>query len=320
MSGFKTDDISEFMTFSQFAKILRPYYGQDKSQYEFVIELFDNILDDYNEAAKDNTPEQIKLQSYNPLNNPDNFQTDTISRYYSGDRISPDTYSQMLKYRNVSKFEIFMEKPDNPTEETDKSLIASISELCADVTEDNYYKKYADLFFEIIERGAKEHKRTSGRKKKIAFPKSTSADTMKTLEDKVTTAAVAISKSIKAESLPNDPGIAYCIKDKIKHNHNLRRKLENDLAYFDIVNAAFCSAAENGGKPPVFICECVHTHYLKLKNKFGLNEEEIVNNMKVYFSSLALILPDSDEARIIVSYFTQLCEVFDAPARQNDKI
>ena len=315
MSGFKTDDISEFMTFSQFAKILRPYYGQNKNQDEFVIELFDNILDDYNEAAKDNTPEQIKLQSYNPLKNPDNFQADTISRYYSGDRISPDTYSQMLKYRNVSKFQTFMEKPDNPTEETDKSLIASISDFYSDVTEDNYCEKYAELFCEIIERGAKEHKKTPGRKKKIKYPTSTSADTMQTLEEKVSAAAFAISKSIKAESLPNDPGIAYCIKDKIKHNHNLRRKLENDLAYFDIVNAAFCSAAENGGKPPAFICECVHTHYLKLKNKFGLNEEEIVNNMKVYFSSLALISPDSDEARIIVSYFIQLCEVFDAPAR-----
>ena len=42
--------------------------------------------------------------------------------------------------------------------------------------------------------------------------------------------------------------------------------------------------------------------------------------MKIYFSSLALISPDSDEARIIVSYFIQLCEVFDAPARQNDKV
>ena len=261
MSGFKTDDISDFMTFSQFAKILRPYYGQNKNQDEFVIELFDSILDDYNEDVKDNTPEQTKLQSYNPLRNPDNFQADTISRYFKGDRISPDTYTKILKYRNVSKFQTFMEKPDNPTEETDKSLIASISDLYADVTEDNYCEKYAELFFEIIERGAKEHKKTSGRKKKIRYPKSTSADTMETLEEKVSTAAVAISKSIKAESLPNDPDIAYCIKDKVKNNHNLRRNLENDLAYFDIVNAAFCSAAENGGKPPAFICECVHSHY-----------------------------------------------------------
>jgi len=320
MSGFKTDDISEFITFSKFAKILRPFYGQNKNQDEFVIELFDNILDDYNENAKGNTLEHNKLQSYNPLKNTDKFQSDTISRYFKGVRISPDTYSQMLKYRNVSKFQTFMEKPDNPTEETDKTLVDSISAIYEDVTEDNYFKKYAELFCEIIERGAKDHKKASGRKKKIRYPKSTSADTMETLEEKISAAAIAISKSIKAESLPNDPGIAYCIKDKIKRDHNLRRNIENDLAYFDVVNSAFSSAAENGGKPPAFICECVHKHYLKLKEKFGLNEEEIVKNMEIYFAPFALIQPDSDVARIIVSYFIQLCEVFDAPARQNDKV
>ena len=90
--------------------------------------------------------------------------------------------------------------------------------------------------------------------------------------------------------------------------------IENDLIYFDIVNKAFVSAAENGGKPPAFICQCIHNQYLRLKEKY-FTEKEIVDNMQNYFAPIALIQPNSPEARIIVSYFIQLCEVFDAPAR-----
>ncbi len=70
------------MTFQQFAKTLRPYYGENRSQDEFVVLLFDNILDIYNENAKGNSPAHIKFRSYNPLKNYDKFQSDTISRYY----------------------------------------------------------------------------------------------------------------------------------------------------------------------------------------------------------------------------------------------
>ena len=318
VNGFKTDDISEFMTFSRFAKTLRPYYGQNDNQDDFVIKLFDNVLDDYNEKAKGNSEEHNKIQSYNPFRDTDNFQSDTIARYFKGTRISPDTYKKMLSYRNQDKFKSFMEKPENPTEENDESLISQISEIYPDANEDNYCEKYAELFCKIIERGAKEPKKQAGRKKKIHYPKETNAQSMETLEEKITAAASAISKSIKAENLPDNPNIAFCIRDKIKHDHNLRRTIESDLAYFNIVNKAFCSAAENGGKPSAFIRDCVHNHYLKLRTKKDLSEEDIVKNMRVYFAPLALIPPDSDEARIIVSYFIQLCEVFDAPTRQND--
>ncbi len=320
MNGFESDGISEFITFSQFAKILRPYYGQNSNQDEFVLKLFDNILDDFNEECKRNTPKQRRIRSYNPLQDIDNYQPDTISRYYTGTRISPDTYSEMLSFRNKDKFKAFMKKPENPSEETDNSLKNAISDIYADVTEDNYCSKYAELFCEIIERGAKEPKKKAGRKKKIHYPEATNADLMETLEERVTNAAISISKSISAETLPKDPDIAYCIKDKIKHDPNLRRTIQNDLVYFDVVNTAFCTAAENGGKPPAFIRECVHKHYLKLRQKKNITEEEIVKGMKTYFAPLALISPDSDVARIIVAYFIQLCEVFDAPAGQNSKI
>lgn len=324
MSGFKTDGISDFITFSQLANILRPYYGANKNQDDFVILLFDNILDDYNKSAKDNSEEHNKLQSYNPLKNPDSFQSDTLARYYSGTRISPDTYGKITKYINKDKFIAFMKRPENPTEEVDRGLTEAIRQFAPDATEENYCEKYADLFEQIIHKGALEPKHRAGRKKKIHYPKDTSANSMENLEEAINKAALAIAKSIKAESLPDIPDIAYCIKDKIKHNANLRRKLEGDLAYFETVNKAFCIASEQGGKPPAFIRECVNRQYLKLKDKKSLTEEDIVNQMKIFFAPFALLNPadetNSDVLRIIVSYFVQLCEVFDAPSRQNDKI
>lgn len=314
MSGFKTDDISEFITFSQFAKILRPYYGANKNQDEFVLLLFDNILDDYNANAKDNTKEHNELGSYNLFRNPDTFKSDTLARYYSGTRISPDSYGSIVKYINKGKFSDFMEKPENPTEENDRGLSEAIKQFCPDTTKENYCDKYAELFEGIIQRGATEPKHHAGRKKKIHYPQSTSANSMENLEESINKAALAIATSLKSENLPEPPDIAYCISDKIKHNPNLRRKIEGDLAYFNIANNAFCNASEKIGKPSDFICDCVHRHYLKLREK-KLSEEEIVNQMKIYFSPFALISPDSDVARIIVSYFIQLCEVFDAPSR-----
>ena len=302
------------MTFQQFAKTLRPYYGENRSQDEFVVLLFDNILDIYNENAKGNSPAHIKFRSYNPLKNYDKFQSDTISRYYKGNRISPDTYSQMLKYLNTDNFVSFMEKPSNPTPEMDGDLVESIKEFSPDVSDENYPEKYAELFVNMIQKGAKEPKKQSGRKKKIHYPKDTSASSMEILEDKITAAGNLISKRIKAENLPEPPNITYCIKEKIKNDNHLMRCIENDLIYFDIVNKAFVSAAENGGKPPAFICQCIHNQYLRLKEKY-FTEKEIVDNMQNYFAPIALIQPNSPEARIIVSYFILLCEVFDAPAR-----
>ena len=302
------------MTFQQFAKTLRPYYGENRSQDEFVVLLFDNILDIYNENAKGNSPAHIKFRSYNPLKNYDKFQSDTISRYYKGNRISPDTYSQMLKYLNTDNFVSFMEKPSNPTPEMDGDLVESIKEFSPDVSDENYPEKYAELFVNMIQKGAKEPKKKKKKKKKIHYPKDTSASSMEILEDKITAAGNLISKRIKAENLPEPPNITYCIKEKIKNDNHLMRCIENDLIYFDIVNKAFVSAAENGGKPPAFICQCIHNQYLRLKEKY-FTEKEIVDNMQNYFAPIALIQPNSPEARIIVSYFIQLCEVFDAPAR-----
>ena len=314
MSGFKTDGISGFMTFSQFAKILRPFYGANDNQDFFVIKLFDNILDDYNDTAKDNSSAHQESQSYNPFKNTDRFQADTIARYFKGTPISPDTYKEILKYVNKGKFEQFMQKPENPTEEAEQSLVASIKEIYPDTTPDNYCGKYAELFFEIIDRGSKAPKGRSGRKKKIHYPKTTNAYNMELLEEKIASAAVAIAKTLNEENLPEDPHIAYCINEKIKKDHNLRRKIENDLVYFGIVNKAFQSAAENHGKPPLFICNCIHNHYLKSR-EIKNDEAAIVEDMKTYIASMALIDADSDVARIIVSYFIQLCEVFDAPSR-----
>lgn len=314
MSGFKTDDILSFMTFSQLARLLRPYYGENENQDDFVIKLFDNVLDDYAESAK-NTPEQKESESYNPFRNTSNFQSDTIAGYYSGTRISPDTYRDMLKYLNQNKFADFLHRPENPTEEMDRDLVSAIKEIYPDATEENYYDKYAEIFARIIQQGAKEPKHQAGRKKKIHYPKDTSAETMETLEERISRAAFAVSRGIKAESIPDPPEIAYCVKDKIRLDNNLRRKIEGDLVFFDLVNRAFCSAEERTGKPSAFICSCVHNHYLKLRARKDFSEEDIVKNMEIYFASFALIKPDSDEARIIVSYFVQLCEVFDAPSR-----
>ena len=199
------------MTFQQFAKTLRPYYGENRSQDEFVVLLFDNILDIYNENAKGNSPAHIKFRSYNPLKNYDKFQSDTISRYYKGNRISPDTYSQMLKYLNTDNFVSFMEKPSNPTPEMDGDLVESIKEFSPDVSDENYPEKYAELFVNMIQKGAKEPKKQSGRKKKIHYPKDTSASSMEILEDKITAAGNLISIRIKAENLPEPPIITYCI-------------------------------------------------------------------------------------------------------------
>lgn len=304
--------VFEIMDFSEFANILRPYYGQNDTKYEFVMKLFDSILDDYNESAKDNEGWQNKEKSYNPLYK---IGTDTVTRYFNGIRISPDTYKEMLKYLNMQKFTSFMENPVNPTDEMDSDLSAALKHLYPDINEENYCEKYADLFMKIIQKGAREPKSAGGRNKIIHYPEETSASTMEDLESTIYKTALLISKKIKEPSLPEDPKIAVCVAQKITKNHHLRRTVESDLIYFDVVNDAFCEAGKNEGKPAAFICSSVHRYYEKLKAQ-KYSEEDIVKNMQKYFSIFALTSDAESEAlRIIVSYFIQLCEVFDAPSR-----
>ena len=136
---------------------------------------------------------------------------------------------------------------------------------------------------------------------------------MDDLEERIIKVVNAVSKSINAEKDPDDPKIVPLICKKVKKNYGLRKQILNDLLYFDVIKNAFCAAQENGGKPNSFICNSVHLKYLKLKEKTN-DEEEIFKGMEVYFASFAGVEPYCEEVHAIVSYFVQLCEVFDAPA------
>ena len=312
MNKYKTDDIKCNITFSEFAKILRPYYGANDNQDSFVIKLFDNIIEDYVPEHKNNTKAQNKFMTYNPLVY-ENLSSDTIARYFKGNKISADTYKKMLPMLNKEKFINFMQHCNNRTDENDETLANAIKEIFPDSTVENYPEKYTELFYQIITRGASELKKKAGRKTEYHYPKETSADLMDLLESSIDEVALKISKSIKADELPPQPNITYEIKEKIRKNNNLRRNIQNDLIYFD-VNDAFAKARENGGKPFDFIRKSVNRKYLKLKAA-NFSEEDIVKNMETYFASFLVENPESDVLRILVSYFIQMCEVFDAPTR-----
>ena len=315
MNGQEADEISSLPTFSELAKVLRKYYNTNTNQDEFVTRLFDNILDCFDESYKENTEEQKKFCSYNPLRNTNRFSSDTLARYFSDKPIAKETYREMTKYLNHDNFATFIEKKiENSTDEADRDLVSFIKKYCPDADEDNYSEKYADVFEKIIQTGANATKQKAGRKAKIAYPEDTNASSMELLEDRINKAALAISKSIKAETVSPNPNITYCIRDKIKRNSYLCNRIESNLVYFNVVNEAFCSAAEKGGLPPTFIRKSVRRQYEKLKAK-KLDTEAIINGMSIYFASFALLSQDAPEIEIIVSYFIQLCEVFDAPTR-----
>ena len=112
------------MSFSNFAQMLYPYYGDGKSIPEFVIELIENIVDS-------ETAENIS----------DTYGDDSLEQWYRGKPISKGKASKILSCLNKSRFEKYINA---------RSLsIDSQGELCKDLFELRKKKMKIDLLEKV---------------------------------------------------------------------------------------------------------------------------------------------------------------------------
>ncbi len=145
------------MTFSLFAKILKNFYNKKATNGTFVLNLFDESLEDVSEEDEELVLETNGCLSYNPIRS-----EDTARKYYDGSRkISRQNFSTIEKHFERNKFFEFLENNILNTDDNFRHLCLKLKSFGIESNENNIKEKCADIFDEIIATADKEYRRPS---------------------------------------------------------------------------------------------------------------------------------------------------------------
>ena len=145
------------MTFSLFAKILKNFYNKKATNGTFVLNLFDESLEDVSEEDEELVLETNGCLSYNPIRS-----EDTARKYYDGSRkISRQNFSTIEKHFERNKFFEFLENNILNTDDNFRHLCLKLKSFGIESNENNIKEKCADIFDEIIATADKDYRKPS---------------------------------------------------------------------------------------------------------------------------------------------------------------
>ena len=130
------------MTFSDFAKILYPFCGGGSKTPDFVISLFDNIME---EPSNDDDIEKAENDEYNPFRT---LGISTLEKIFSGSRtLSKTKVRDVLSHLDKEKFEVYI---NELTLDSISLLKESLQSSGHNITDNQTPATCADIFVSIL--------------------------------------------------------------------------------------------------------------------------------------------------------------------------
>lgn len=281
--------------FADFINRLDAVLIKDTSGVDFMIEFVDHAL-------KNGTKNPLKSKSKS-----------NEARYLNGEKLSKPK-AQIIKdnfdRKKLNNYlnDIF-ENGDN--EDNVNDLCEEFFPNDQNVTFQNLSDELAKLFLEIIRnRIAEKDPRT-----KIDDEYQNSIEDEKDFEEKIKETVKALCAIKNDDELEEKSFSVTYITKKIPDDFFLRDDIQHKITKFYVkINQYFINEQREGAMPADFILEKVNKHYMELK-KSTTNKQQIFDSMAQFFLTQAKLPSEySIPAKCIVSYFVQLCEVFDVPA------
>lgn len=194
----------------------------------------------------------------------------------------------------------------------------NVNDLCEEffpndqnVTFNNLSEELVKIFLEIIRNRITE--KDSRAKTDDGF--LCSLEEEKDLENKIRETVNALCAIKNDDELEEKSFSITYINKKIPDDFFLRDDVQHKITKFYVkINQYFVNEQREGAMPCDFILKKVNQHYKDLK-KSPASKQQIFDSMSQFFLSQAKLTSEYlIPAKCIVSYFVQLCEVFDVPS------
>lgn len=281
--------------FADFIKRLDAVLVKDTSGTNFMIEFVD-------QALKDGTKNPLKSKSKS-----------NEARYLNSEKL-PKPKAQIIKDNfDRKKLKEYLDDIFDNGDNDD-----NVNDLCEEffpndqnVTFQNLSDELAKLFLEIIRNRLSEKDPRAKVDVEILY----SLEDEKDFEEKVRTTVKALCEIKNDDGLEERPPSATYINRKIPDDFFLRDDIQHKITKFYVkINQYFINEQREGAMPADFILEKVNQQYKELKKSTN-NKQQIFDSMAQFFLTQAKLSSEYlIPAKCIVSYFVQLCEVFDVPA------
>lgn len=277
------------MKFYQFAQALYPYYTKKETQKDFIVLIFDKIA---------------LYEDENGINPIYDTNPKTVTRLFSDEErgIPKNLAINIHQHICKSQFEGFLEESLN--EDLYSDLCKDFSSFIPDITEDNLFQKITDEFCLIIENESKKQKAKSTKKSEQVSSLS--------IESQLSVILNKIS-SYRPEEAPSLNYSPVSVHEKLSDVPMLETMVQAFAAkYYPVLDELVIKKTSTGQIDSKAICDVMKNKYLQLK-KMKKDKQTIFNDIAFYIQSLSSM--DELACKIVVSFFIQKCEVFDAITR-----
>lgn len=292
----KNQNYSELKyNFANFINRLDAVLIKDTSGVDFMIEFVDHAL---------------KGGTKNPLKSKNKSNE---ARYLNGEKLSKPK-AQIIKDNFDRKMlKDYLDKIFDNGDNDD-----NVNDLCEEffpnnqnITFKNLSDKLAKMFLEIIRNRISEKDPRANADDEVLY----SLENEKDFEDKIQKTVKALCEIKSDDELEERPLAATYIRKKIPDDFFLCDDVQHKITRFYVkINQYFVNEQREGAMPTDFILKKVNRQYKELK-KSSVNKQQIFDSMSQFFLSQAKLSSEYlIPAKCIVSYFIQLCEVFDAPS------
>ncbi|MCF0224619.1 MAG: hypothetical protein HUK20_10140 [Fibrobacter sp.] len=284
------------MDFSLFAQLLKPLLGKGQNQDEFVQKLFYAIV---------SFP-----QNQNFINPLDSVNYSLYRLYFIGKRRINELAYKICGYADREIFRDYILKQND---EVQLQLCKSFKPFIQ-INKKNVPEKLADLFYKIIFEAAKE------KGKRLKKPKGCSKICVDTNDDfleikESLSHIVSVLSNLK--NTPNEGNKlkmnAVCVSKKIDDVLLQETVTHCAVVYYKTIQNFFKDISKSKGVNFDDIATIVKYEYKWMKSK-GMTQNEIYHSMVQWFSSITNS-SNRTACSVIVSFFVQNCEVFDAATK-----
>lgn len=281
------------LKFSDFARILKPYLSEGKTNIAFAENLFAKIT---------SNPTNPKIEEIDVIKEQDDTVWDS---YYSGHRDITRFSLKIIKFLDIPKFAAFVQSIGTDAK---MQLASELKKYCKGVNEENIGEMAAEYFKKIILEAARQPRKRL-RKNASKQMIDDDFDVLRVEED----LRVVINglSSLTAEQIENLKITPIEIVNKIEEQNGLLlQKIYSQVnAFYYRVEELFKQIGNIRGKKFKSIAYVVAGKYRNLSDS-SLDQNQIFDSivdwLKGFFPNASRI-----SCEIIISFFVQNCEVFD---------
>lgn len=279
------------MEFCEFAQALHPYFSRGETVGEFVRTLLMNIVDD----------------EYPDTKGPYALDEGSLRHYYNGTRKVSRTAKSVLGNLDTNKFVLFVQSFNDDVQQ---GAFDALSPYCPDLESKTFAVQCADIFADCLKECAL-----------IKPGRSVAAEECERLaiEDGLRRLVSRLAEIDEPESLVQLRYDAVKVSSKISAYPNsnmsklLTRQITNHVVQFYRFIQEQIGLLEDAGQLRFeTLASAVQDHYATLK-AHGVDAVSVYYKTRNWIQKIAKC-DDELACEIMVSFFVQNCEVFDAPS------